>query len=656
MPIPSPKRLLARVLFLLGVSLPHLWLAAPLKAQNALSLSQSVLAFGNRTETSNDTLGFTVTNTDTANILCRARCLPYYGHLPFRTNDTLFGLAPGQSKRVVVSFKPRHNTWNNTELLLSHNGKGGTLRVDLTGQGVFSLAYYTSTQNLEGESLRAALAQRVSSPYTSLGYSGTNNGRLRMFGVIDNWKVNGREPAHANPYKNECVYSGRTISYTATDFNTGTLNNAPYSMNTEHTWPQSFMGSAEPMQSDLHHLFTTDGGINSARGNKPFGWVPNPTLTYTGGSKANSIWFEPRDAHKGPVARAVLYFALRHAANSQVNLSFLDTAQQRMLREWVNLYPSDSIAIRRNNDVQAAQSNRNPLVDYPQFLERMTTVLPPSQSPTWRSVTISDSVLNWGLVPVGTALPRSCWVCNSGNVVLQVQSIQISGGGFGFSGGGATTSPFSVNAGECAELRLFNSSTQAAGTTATGTLSLATQYSGQNSTVHQIALSSTTSNPPVVGGQMAGTLRYDNSTSSPLVGVTVRAIDSIGQNAGQSLCGSQGDWSIQGLVPGNYTLEILNPPTWQGINGTDALLINRHFAALQPLSGLKVDAGDPNRSGSINSTDALQVTRRFANLVSSFGRGDWVYSALTATATIGVGQPLNIKALCTGDVNASRAF
>ena len=656
MPVPSQKKLLSRVLFLLGVAVAHLWLAAPLKAQNALSLSQSVLAFGNRTETSHDTLGFTVTNTDTASILCRARCLPYYGHLPFRTNDTLFGLAPGQSKRVVVSFKPRHNTWNNAELLLSHNGKGGTLRVDLTGQGVFSQAYYTSTQNLEGESLRAALAQRIGSPYTSLGYSGTNNGRLRMFGVIDNWKVNGREPAHANPYKNECVYSGRTISYTATDFNTGTLNNAPYSMNTEHTWPQSFMGSAEPMQSDLHHLFTTDGGINSARGNKPFGWVPNPTLTYTGGSKANSIWFEPRDAHKGPVARAVLYFALRHAANSQVNLSFLDTAQQRMLREWVNLYPSDSIAIRRNNEVQAAQSNRNPLVDYPQFLERMTTVLPPSQSPTWRSVTISDSILNWGLVPVGTALPRSCWVCNSGNVVLQVQSIQIIGGGFGFSGGGTTQTPFTVNAGECFELNLLNSSAQAAGTTATGTLSLATQYSGQNSTVHQIALSSTTSIPPVVGGQLTGTLRYDNSTSSPLVGVTVRAVDSLGQNAGQSLCGSQGDWSIQGLGPGNYTLEILNPPTWQGINGTDALLINRHFAALQPLTGLKVEAGDPNRSGSINSTDALQVSRRFANLVSSFGRGDWVYSALTATATIGGGQPLNIKALCTGDVNASRAF
>ena len=656
MPVPSQKKLLSRILFLLGVSLPHLWLAAPLHAQNALSLSQNVLAFGNRTEISNDTLGFTVTNTDSLSVLCNLRCLPYYGHLPFKTNDSLFSLAPGQTKRVIVSFKPRHNTWNNSELLLSHNGKGGTLRVDLTGQGVYSQAYYASTQNLEGESLRAALAQRISSPYTTLGYSGTNNGRLRMFGLIDNWKTNGREPAHPNPYKNECVYSGRTISYTATDFNTGTLNNAPYSMNTEHTWPQSFMGSAEPMQSDLHHLFITDGGLNSARGNKPFGWVPNPTLTYTGGSKANSVWFEPRDAHKGPVARAVLYFALRHAANSQVILSFLDTAQQRMLREWVNLYPSDSIAHRRNNDVQAAQSNRNPLVDYPQFLERMTTVLPPSQSPSLRSVTLSDSILQWGLVPTGSALTRTCWVCNSGNTVLQVHSVQINGGGFGFVGGGTTQAPFTVNAGECAALNLLNSSGQAAGTTATGTLTLSTQYSGQTSTVHSSILTSTTSNPPPVGGQLAGTLRYDNSTSSPLVGVTVRAIDSLGQIAGQSLCGSQGEWAIQGLTPGNYTLDILNLPGWQGINGTDALLINRHFAALQPLTGLKIAAGDPNFSNSINSTDALQVTRRFANLFASFGRGDWVFSNLAATVTAGTVQTLDIRTLCTGDVNASRAF
>lgn len=625
-------------------------------AQNSLSLSSHSLVFGNRNELASDTLGFEVTNNDSLTLQCRVRCLPFYGHYPFWTRDTLFSLVPGQSKRVVVSFQPRHNLANNSELLLSHNGQGGSLRVDLTGQGVYSLAYYSSTQNLEGESLRAALAQRISSPYVSLGYSGTNNGRLRMFGVVDNWKVNGREPGHTNPYKNECVYSGRTISYTSTDFNTGTLNNAPYSMNTEHTWPQSFMGSAEPMQSDLHHLFITDGGINSARGNKPFGWVPNPTLTYTGGSKANSVWFEPRDAHKGPVARAVLYFALRHANNSQVILSFLDTAQQRMLREWVVLFPSDSIAIRRNNDVQAAQSNRNPLVDYPQFLERMTTVLPPSQTPGLRSVVLSDTSMNWGIVPVGSPRPRTCWVCNSGNAAMQVQSIQIIGGNFAFTGGSTTLSPFSVPAGECISLTVLNPSNQTAGTSASGTLSLATQYTGSTITSYQIPLLCSTLISPPSGHTLQGTLRYDNSALTPLSGVTVRAVDSLGVLAGQSTSNSQGVWSIQGLAIGSYTLEFLNAPSWQGINGTDALLINRHFAALQPLGGLRVVAGDPNASGSINSTDALQVTRRFANLIGTFGRGDWVYSHNTATTVPGSPNTLDIRALCTGDVNGSRIF
>jgi len=631
-------------------------LASPLLAQNSLSLSTHSLVFGNRNELGSDTLGLVVTNNDSLTLQCRVRCLPFYGHFPFRTQDTLFALTPGQTKRVVVSFQPRHNLANNAELLLSHNGQGGSLRVDLTGQGVYSQAYYSSTQNLEGESLRAALAQRISSPYVSLGYSGNTNGRLRMFGVIDNWKVNGREPGHANPYKNECVYSGRTISYTSTDFSTATLNNAPYGMNTEHTWPQSFMGSAEPMQSDLHHLFISDGGINSARGNKPFGWVPNPTLTYTGGSKANPIWFEPRDAHKGPVARAVLYFALRHASNSQVILSFLDTAQQRMLREWVVLYPSDSIAIRRNNDVQAAQSNRNPLVDYPQFLERMTTVLPPSQTPSLRSVFWSDTAMAWGLLPEGSLRPRTCWVCNSGNSALQVQSIQINGGGFAFTGGSTTLAPFSVPAGDCMSLTLVNPANQAAGTSASGILNLTTQYSGSSSFPYQIPLSCSTILAPPAGHTLQGTLRYDNTALSPLIGVTVRALDSLGRLAGQSTCNNSGAWSIQGLAAGSYTLEFLNAPSWQGINGTDALLINRHFAALQPLNGLRVVAGDPNASGSINSTDALQVTRRFANLIAAFGRGDWVYSLNSAVAAAGSPTTLDIRALCTGDVNGSRTF
>ncbi|MFM7033531.1 MAG: hypothetical protein ACKOX4_13575, partial [Bacteroidota bacterium] len=119
--------------------------------QSPLQVSTSQLAFGNKTELSNDTLGVWVTNTDTVTLNCRATCLPYYGAYPFRTSDTLFTLASGQSKRVVVSFNPIHNTFNNSELWISHSGRGGQIRVDLTGQGVYSNTYYSSTQNLEGE-------------------------------------------------------------------------------------------------------------------------------------------------------------------------------------------------------------------------------------------------------------------------------------------------------------------------------------------------------------------------------------------------------------------------------------------------------------------------------------------------------------------------
>ena len=44
-------------------------------------------------------------------------------------------------------------------------------------------------------------------------------------------------------------------------------------INAEHTVPQSWFGSAEPMRSDLHHLFPTHKGVNAARGTKPFGEI-----------------------------------------------------------------------------------------------------------------------------------------------------------------------------------------------------------------------------------------------------------------------------------------------------------------------------------------------------------------------------------------------
>ncbi|MFM7588140.1 MAG: hypothetical protein ACKO55_03405, partial [Bacteroidota bacterium] len=60
-------------------------------------------------------------------------------------------------------------------------------------------------------------------------------------------------------------------------------------------------------------------------------------------------------------------------------------------------------------------------------------------------------------------------------------------------------------------------------------------------------------------------------------------------------------------------------------------------------------------SQSINSSDALQVSRRFAGLISTFSAGNWVYSQASVTLSPGH-NTITINALCTGDVNASRAF
>lgn len=624
-------------------------------AQSPLQVSVTQLSFGNKTELSNDTLGIWVTNSDTLPLTCRATCLPYYGGNPFKTADTVFTLSAGQSRRVIVSFTPVHNTLNNSELWVSHSGRGGHTRIDLTGQGVYSNTYYSTTQNLEGEPLRQALATRLSSPYTSLGYSGSNNARLRMFGTADNWKVNGREPSHPNPYKNECVYSGRTISYTAADFNTGTLNNAPYSMNTEHTWPQSFMGSAEPMQSDMHHLFVSDGGLNSARGNKPFGWVPNPTLTYTGGSKANSVWFEPRDAHKGPVSRAVLYFALRHAANSAVDPGYLDTAQQRMLREWVKLYPSDSVARRRNNDIQTAQGNRNALVDYPQFLDRLSTVLPPSAIPVLRDARLSENSVQLGVVPAGSVRSHRLWVFNGGNQALQVNGLSISGSGIEFGPGGGTSLPsFTVAPGESASIILRNTSSLIPGNTYNATCSLSLGYSGQSPALYSVPVQVVAANTLNLS-TLNGTLKYDNTAQTPMAGVSLRLIDSLGNSIAQTVTDAQGNYSLSNIPTGTYSMDWINPLAWSGVGANDALLISRAFSSLTPLSGVKTKAADVNLSQSINSSDALQVSRRFAGLIGSFTAGNWVYSTGSVTLTTGPNS-LIVYALCSGDVNASRSF
>lgn len=146
-------------------------------------------------------------------------------------------------------------------------------------------------------------------------------------------------------------------------------------INTEHTWPQSkFTGKfdRETQKSDLHHLYPTDSEMNSIRGNNKFGEVAKddrplkcPASRYGQPAEGGDEVFEPPKEHKGNVARALFYFSVRYEMP-------IGGVQEQTLRRWNQEDPVDDEEIRRNNEIQKVQGNRNPFVDYPELVEKIS--------------------------------------------------------------------------------------------------------------------------------------------------------------------------------------------------------------------------------------------------------------------------------------------
>lgn len=109
----------------------------------------------------------------------------------------------------------------------------------------------TPPADLNGEALRTWLKQNFyDGNHTQLGYT---TARMRMYNYIDN-----------NNNTITGVYSGYQVSWAY-----GGTGTNPDPINCEHTVPQSFFGSVEPMKSDIHHLFPTYKNWNSTRSNYP---------------------------------------------------------------------------------------------------------------------------------------------------------------------------------------------------------------------------------------------------------------------------------------------------------------------------------------------------------------------------------------------------
>ncbi|MEM1294162.1 MAG: endonuclease, partial [Verrucomicrobiota bacterium] len=160
-------------------------------------------------------------------------------------------------------------------------------------------------------------------------------------------------------------------------------------------WPQSRFSGDAMMKTDLHHLFAAYSRINNDRSAKAFGEIPDtdtkrwwagtaptpsmPRYQIDRYSESTSSLFEPREAHKGNVARSLFYFRTIYG-DEQIDLEWFDL-QKPTLRHWHRIDPVDREERLRSAAIRELQGNENPFVldsslvwrAFPKHLDRGAT-------------------------------------------------------------------------------------------------------------------------------------------------------------------------------------------------------------------------------------------------------------------------------------------
>ena len=177
-----------------------------------------------------------------------------------------------------------------------------------------------------------------------------------------------------------CVYSGENKIYSNT-FDWDLLG-----FSREHSYCHSWMPSYPantpelPEYIDFHHLFPVNQkNVNEIRSNYPFGKVEVSFRNYFGSkfgfNSRGEVVFEPRDEHKGDVARALFYMIVCYNGIKGYNWGFKDVISptiqygqdQEILKEWNMKDPPSNWEIARNDFIDSLQGNRNPFIDHPEF-------------------------------------------------------------------------------------------------------------------------------------------------------------------------------------------------------------------------------------------------------------------------------------------------
>lgn len=286
-----------------------------------------------------------------------------------------------QGSTTLASGASFNNTDSTAFTLGSGSGDGGGTNPTPTG-------YYVTAQGLSGYALKTEL-YNIIKDHNAQGYSA----------IWNFYDSSARDKYFENDNSILDMYSEKpngsdSYNYTAVSDQCGNYSGEGGCYNREHSFPKSWFGDTiEPMNSDVHHIYATDGYVNSKRSNFPFGEVASASFTSTNGSKLGSAAsslnysgtvFEPIDEFKGDFARAYFYMATRYenvigtwqtkttSSNAVLNGSSNQVFESwvvAMLLNWHNSDPVSQMELDRNQAAFEFQGNRNPYIDHPEFVE-----------------------------------------------------------------------------------------------------------------------------------------------------------------------------------------------------------------------------------------------------------------------------------------------
>ncbi|MBA3664308.1 MAG: endonuclease [Bacteroidetes bacterium] len=235
--------------------------------------------------------------------------------------------------------------------------------------------YYNPAQGLTGNNLKVALHNIIKN-HNQLTYAGLwsafpktdkkANGKV--------WDIYSTVPAGTPPYE-----------YTFITNQCGNYNGEGDCYNREHSWPQSWFNATPGPDSDLFHIYPTDGKVNGVRSNYPYGNVSSASWTSLNGGKLgpctntgyNLTVFEPVNEFKGDLARGYFYMCTRYYSedggwsfSDAVNKATILPWQLNVLLQWHHQDPVSAKEVARNDSIYYKfQNNRNPFIDNPAWAD-----------------------------------------------------------------------------------------------------------------------------------------------------------------------------------------------------------------------------------------------------------------------------------------------